>query len=63
MILCAVTGCAIGVAATVFAFLHADSEHTTGALFLGATGFIASGAVAIALRTKKGQEPGDGAPV
>ena len=59
MVLCAVTGCVIGLAACAFAFKYHDSTGGITALFVGATGFIASGAVAIALRTRKGKEPGD----
>lgn len=59
MILCAATGCVIGLAACGFAYRHPDSTSSIAALFVGATGFIASGAVAIALRTRKGKEPGD----
>ena len=59
MVLCAVTGCIIGLAACAFAFKYHDSTGGIAALFVGATGFIASGAVAIALRTRKGKEPGD----
>lgn len=62
MFLCAVTGCVIGLAACGFAFRFHDATGGIAALFTGAGFFIGSGAVAIALRTRKGGEPGDDKP-
>ena len=60
MILFAITGCAGGLATIAFGFKHPDQTGMVIAMTGVDTLYIGGGAVAIALRMRKGAEPGDG---